>query len=365
MPDAVREAMSQSAVYHRSSDFKARFSYAQKLLQKIFETNSDVLILTASGTGALEAAVVSLHKRDDRVLVVDGGKFGERFHKITKSFGLETDIIKVDWGKAVSLADIEAALLKKKYASVCVQACETSTGTNHPVAEISALLQRSHSETLLIVDGITAVGAMPLSMDALKIDVLISGSQKAFMCPPGLSFVGLSSRAIDRLSASDIPKFYFDLSKELKSQRAGQSAYTPSTSLIEGLIAAMEILTDEGLKNVHERHQRLAQATRLALQALGFRLASENPAVACTAVFFPEGIDGKNFLKNIRERYGFTIAGGQDHWEGKVLRLSHLGYYTPFDLLNAITAIGCELKRQKVDVDFSKAVQIFVDAVGL
>jgi aspartate aminotransferase-like enzyme len=301
------------------------------LLQKIFETSSDVLILTASGTGALEASMVSLHKRDDRVLVVDGGKFGERFHKITKAFGLETDIIKVDWGKSVSLSDIEAALSKKKYASVCVQACETSTGTNHPVAEISALLQQSRSETLLIVDGITAVGAMPIPMDALKIDVLISGSQKAFMCPPGLSFVGLSSRAIDRLSASDTSKFYFDLSKELKSQRVGQSAYTPSTALIEGLIAAMEILTDEGLKNVHERHQRLAQASRLALQALGFRLASENPAVACTAVFFPEGVDGKIFLKNIRERYGFTIAGGQDHWEGKVLRLSHLGYYTPFD----------------------------------
>ena len=357
--------MAKSPVYHRSSEFKERFLLARSLLQEVYQTQSDICILTSSGTGALEAALVSLHRKDDEVLVVDSGKFGERFHKIAKGFGLAATILRVDWGKSVSVEDLAAHLKTKKFRSLCVQACETSTGTQNPIQEIAKTVRAVSPDTLLIVDGITAVGAVNMPMDAWDLDVVISGSQKAFMMPPGLSFVGLGKRAVKAMESADLPRFYFDLKKENESQRKGQSAYTPSTVLIEALIESMTMMKEEGFDHIYARHLQLAAATRRALQKMGLALASESPAVACTAVFLPAAIDGKDFLKSIRERHGFTIAGGQDLWEGKVLRLSHLGYYSAFDLLNALVAIGRELQRRGHGCDLSTALSDFIEDMRL
>ncbi len=325
-----------------------------------------MIILTSSGTGAMEASLVSLHEKGDEILVVDGGKFGERFHSMSKSFGLVPTVEKVAWGDAVSVESLRKTLQSRAFRSLCIQACETSTGTHHPIEDIAKMLRESSPQTLLIVDGITAIGATPMPMDSWGIDCLISGSQKAFMMPPGLSFIGLSARAAKRIEdGGGLPRFYFDLRKELKSQSEGATAFTPATILVEGLLEALAMMNEEGLDRLYERHRNLARATRKGLEVLGLSLASRSPCVACSAAFLPAGVDGRDFLKALRERYGFTVAGGQDQWEGRVLRLSHLGYYSPFDLLSALTAIGRELQRRHHPVDLSKALTVFMDELNL
>jgi aspartate aminotransferase-like enzyme len=364
IPERVLAALAQPPINHRSQEFKNVIEDVRAKLKSIFQTKNEVLILTSSGTGAMEASIASL-KKSDRVLVIMGGKFGERFEKLSKAFGLATDVIQVEWGKSVSINEIESKISANTYDALAIQASETSTGTTHPISEISKLLQKKSPNTLLMVDGITAVGAMDIAADRDQIDFLISGSQKAFMLPPGLSFVSVSAKALNRMKDSDLPKFYFDLEREHKNILENQTAFTPNIALVMALRESLTMLLEEGLSNVFSRHMKLAEASRKALQALGFQLASEAPSVACTAAFFPKSTDGKKLLSNLRERYGFTIAGGQDQWEGKALRLSHLGYYSPFDLLNAIAALGRELNRQGVASDTARALSIFMDTYDL
>jgi len=322
------------------------------------------MILTCSGTGAMEATLCSLLKKKERVLTVNGGKFGERFGKISKALELQTDILDVKWGQAVTIKQIEAKL-SAEHGALCLQASETSTGTYHPIQEISNWLQSKFPNCLLIVDGITAVGAMDIPVDGWKIDAMISGSQKAFMLPPGLAFVALSDKALERMQKSDLPKFYFDLKREYASTKDHQTAFTPSISLVIGLHQSLSLLLEEGLSQVYERHTRLASATRASLHALGLTLASESPSVTCTAAWLPEKIDGKAFLKKIKMNYGFTIAGGQDQWEGRVIRLSHLGYYTAFDLLSAITALGRQLEKEDFPAKTIEALRVFIETYEL
>ncbi|MDB5037534.1 MAG: Class aminotransferase [Bacteriovoracaceae bacterium] len=364
LPERVMEALGRPIINHRSQDFKDLLGKVRDQLKKVFQTKNEVIILTTSGTGAMEGALSSSLKKTDRVLVVNAGKFGERFEKLSKALGLETDVIQIEWGKSVTPAQIEAKL-DKKYAALCIQASETSTGTLHPIEAISKVLQKKSPETLLIVDGITAVGAMNIPADEWKIDILISGSQKAFMLPPGLAFASISEKALEKMKSSDIPKFYLDFQREHKSILENQTAFTPAISLVVALHEALTMLLDEGLPLVFSRHEKLAESSRAALKALGLTLASEAPSVACTAAFLPNSINGKTFLKNIRDKYGFTIAGGQDEWEGKAIRLSHLGYYTAFDLMNAIAAMGRELNREGIKSDTAKALSVFMDTYDL
>jgi aspartate aminotransferase-like enzyme len=333
-------------------------------LKLLFGTQSEVAILTASGTGGMEAAVTSLLRKSDRVLVVDAGKFGSRFAKMTQAFGLSTDVITVEWGQAVQIEQIKKAM-SGGHSALCIQMSETSTGTLHPIKEIGTWLKQNFPRCLLIVDGITAVGAMAVPMDEWEIDALISGSQKALMLPPGLAFVAPSAKAKEAMKVADLPQFYFSLKRELEQIEENQTAFTPAISLVVALKEALDMLMSEGLEKVYERHATLAAATRKALSQLGLKPASASPSVACSAFFLPASIDGKAFLKSIRERYGFLIAGGQDAWEGKAIRLSHLGYYTAFDLMNAITAIGLELQRSKISVDLPKALQEFIATAKL
>lgn len=322
------------------------------------------MILSSSGSGGMEAAVRSVLKKSDSILVVDAGKFGDRFAQIAESYGIKTDRLKLEWGQAVSVEDLEKAVTKKTTA-VLLQHSETSTGVLHPLEEISKWLKKNHPDCLLIVDAITSIGAMPFEMDAWNVDVAVTASQKALMLPPGLSFISLSNRAEKRMSESDLPGFYFQLKRDLEAIRKNQTAFSPAISLVFGLQESLRMIFDEGLESVFRRHRKLAESTRKALPLLGLKLATNSPTLACSAAFFPEGVDGKKLLKNIKAQTGFHIAGAQDFWEGKVVRVSHLGYYSPYDLIVCLTALGRELERAGAKAKTSESLQVFMDTYGL
>jgi aspartate aminotransferase-like enzyme len=342
VPPEVLLAMAQPIIHHRTPQFEAVFAEVQAGLQRLFQTREDVLILASSGTGAMEAAVTNLTSPGDRVLVVNGGKFGERWGKIAKAYGLTVDELEVEWGEAVDPAAIERALgAHPETRLVLVQASETSTTALHPVAEIARLTRAR--DTLLVVDGITAVGVLDLAMDELGIDVLITGSQKALMLPPGLAFLALSERAWRAAEAAKTPRFYFDLKRERDNQRQHTTAWTPAISLVSGAHAALDLLFAEGLEAVFARHDRLARATRAAAQALELRLVAPRcPSPAATGIYLPEGVPGK-LVGYLRDKVGITFAGGQDQLKGKIVRIAHLGYIGDFDIVTAIAALEMSL----------------------
>jgi aspartate aminotransferase-like enzyme len=355
IPDEVRTAMAESSVHHRTPQFSKIFTEVQEGLKALFGTRSDVLILAASGTGAMEAAVTNLFSPGEKVLVVNGGKFGERWLRICKSFGLHAIEIKVEWGKAVNTRVIKKHLQDHPdIQGVLVQASETSTASLHPVREIAEI---TRSGPLLIVDGITAVGVLPMPLDEWGIDVLVTGSQKALMIPPGLGFISLSDRAWARTETAKLPRFYFDLRLERKSQAKGTTAFTPAISLIFGLRAALHKIQEEGLDRVYARHERLARATRAAATALGLGLlAPENPSPAVTGIFVPDSMDADQLLDYLRDRMGIIFAEGQDQLRGKIIRIAHVGYMGAFDVLVAVSALEMGLKKFGFPVKFGQGV---------
>lgn len=356
VPESALLAMAQPMIHHRTPQFSEIFKEAAELLKYVFQTKQDVLILASSGTGAMEGSIVNLYSPGDEVIVVNGGKFGERWGKISEAYGLKVHWINVEWGKAVDPAAVKNLLdSNPDIKGVLVQASETSTTASHPVKELAAITKDRNC--LLIVDGITAVGVVNLPMDEWGIDVLVSGSQKAFMLPPGLAFVALSEKAWKFQESAKCPKFYFDFKKERKNLKDNTTAYTPAASLIIGLREAMKMVQAEGLENTFKRHDRLARATRAAVQALGLKmLAPDCPSGAATGVFVPEGVDGGKLVKYLRDEVGVTLAGGQDHLKGKILRIAHLGYIDTFDIIIAISAIEMALRKFGHKVEFGKGV---------
>jgi len=358
VPESVLARMAEPMIHHRTPQFSAIFAEVKKDLKTLFQTEQEVLILASSGTGAMESAITNLFCKGDKVVFINGGKFGERWGQLAKVFGLEPIEIKVEWGEAVDPAAVKELLDKDPdIKAVLTQASETSTTVAHPVKELAKLTK--DRDTLLVVDGITAVGVSDLSMDETGIDVLISGSQKAFMLPPGLAFIALSDKAWKFADRSDIPKYYLDLKKENKNQMAGKdtTAYTPAVSLICGLAEVLRMVKEEGLDNLFKRHATLARATRAALTALGLKLlAPDSPADSATGAFVPEGVDGGKFVKFMRDDMGVTMAGGQDHLKGKIFRVAHLGYYDTFDIIIAISTIEMALKKLGHNVELGKGV---------
>ncbi|GAB6076092.1 pyridoxal-phosphate-dependent aminotransferase family protein [Desulfurobacterium crinifex] len=339
VPERVLEALGKSTLYHRSPEFKEIFLEAKERLKRLFRTQGEVLILTSSGTGAMEAAVSNLFNPGDSAVVVVGGKFGERWKELCETFGVKPIVIEVEWGKSVRLEDIEEALkTNPDVKGVLVQICETSTGTIHDVKGIGELL-KSYPDVLLIADGITAYGVYDIPTDEWGIDVGITGSQKALMTPPGLAVISLNEKAQQRLSEVESRSYYFNLKKELKNQQKGQTAYTTGVNLVVALNEALKMIEEEGLENVAKRHERLAEATRAGVKALGLELLSEKPANGVTAVLSPEGINGQDVVKIAREKYGITIAGGQEHLKGKIFRLSHMGYVDILDILTGLEVV--------------------------
>jgi len=351
VPEDVLLAMARPIVHHRQPAFSKIFMKAHEDLQWLFKTRSQVLVLAATGSGAMEAAVTNFFSRGERVLVVRGGKFGERWADIAAAYGVEATCLDVDWGAAVKVEDVKRALdHDPKLRGVLWQASETSTGVRHPVREIAELCRGR--DTLSVVDAITALGVFDVQTDAWGLDVVVSGSQKALMLPPGLAFLTASERAWRASERSDLPRFYFDLARERKPQKEGQTAWTPAVSLIVGLAEALRLLREEGLENVFARHERLAHASREAVKALGLTLfAPQSPSPACTAVKAPAQADGGKIVKRLREHYGVTIAGGQGAAKGKIFRIAHLGYYGDFDVLTAIGALEMTLADLGVPIE--------------
>ena len=356
VPPEVLAALSKPVIHHRTPQFAAVLAKVQQGLQELFGTRQDVLILAASGTGAMEGSVTNLCSPGDEVIVVNGGKFGERWTKICQSYGITVREIRVEWGRAVAPQMVGIALDEyPKARAVYMQASETSTCALHPVAEVAKLTRTR--DTLLVVDGITAVGVLPMPMDELGIDVLVTGSQKALMLPPGLAFVALSPRAWDATAKARLPRFYFDFAREKKGVAEKSTAWTPAISLINGLEVALDMMRAEGWSNVFARHDRLARATRAGVEALGLGLlAPEAPSPAATAVHLPASVDGSALFRYLRDKMQVTFAGGQDQLKGKIIRLAHLGYVGAFDVVVALAALELALTHFGARVELGRGI---------
>jgi aspartate aminotransferase-like enzyme len=346
VPPEVLLEMARPIIHHRTPEFSAVLDQARERMKPLLGTREEVLVLASSGTGAMEATVTNLLAPGDHALYVNGGKFGERWGKLLAVNQMTGHEIKVEWGRSVRPELIEDALkARPETKAVFVQASETSTGAIHPVEKIGEITR--NREALLIVDGITSVGVFEQKMDEAGVDALITGSQKALMLPPGLGVVALSKRAWERAAKNKTPRFYFDLNRELKAQRDDHTtAWTPAVSLIVGLNKALELLHAETLPAVFARHRVMAEAARDAAAALGLKLLSpDNPAPGITGVLTPTGVDGGKIVKYMRDTLGVTVQGGQDHMKGKLVRIGHMGYVSPFDVVIAISAFEMALKE--------------------
>lgn len=357
VPEQVLLDMARPMIHHRTPEFEEIFKEARNGLKKVFKTEQEPLILASSGTGAMDSAVINTLNQGDKVLVINGGKFGERWIKICQAYGINAESVTIEWGRSVNPADVKAFLDKNPDTkAVFVQGSETSSTVYHPVKELAAIT-KDMPETLLIVDGITSAGVHDTRFDEWGIDILITGSQKAFMLPPGLAFITLSQKAWNMVEKSTLPKFYFNLKTELKNQLKNTTAWTAGVSLIIGLKTVLSMMEKEGIDNVFKRHSINAEATRAAVKALGLKLLAQDiPSNAATGCFLPENIDGKAFVKYLRDKCGVSIAGGQDHLAGKILRISHLGYHDAFDTITAVSAIEMGLKKFGADIEFGKGV---------
>jgi aspartate aminotransferase-like enzyme len=341
---AAQFAMAAADIHHRTAEFRALYTRVLAQLKEFVGTANDVIILSSSGTGAMEASVSNLTSPGDRVLVLTAGKFGERWTALAKAFGCHVDVVSAPYGETFSLDEVKAAL-KLETRAVFMQATETSTGVRHCVPGVAKLLKDSQSEALLIVDAITGLGTTHLDMDGWGVDVLIGGSQKAVMIPPGLSYLAISQRAWDRMEATYNPRYYFDLRKERKNAKNGESAYTPAVALIAALGAALDWIAaqgdgslTEGRKKLIENAETIAAMTRAAVTALGLKLfAPDAFGTAATAVLAPGGVDSGLFVKELKSRFAAIITNGQGEMKGQIFRIAHLGF---FDYMDTIALIG-------------------------
>lgn len=343
VPERVLLAMAAPVLYHRAPAFTACLKEVQEGLRWLYQTTSPVLLLAGTGTAGMEASAVNFMKRGEKALVIRGGKFGERWGKILAAYGIDCVHIDVEWGQGVDVSLVKAALDKDpSITAVYATASETSTGVKHDIEGISKLT-RGRDNVLLIVDAITAIGVYDLPVDKWGLDVVVTGSQKALMLPPGLATVSVSEKAWKKNATADLPRFYLDLAREKKSQEKGETAFTPAVSLIMGLRESLRMLKDETLEGVFARHDNLARATRAAAKGLGLELFASAPSNTVTAIRIPDSLDGSAVVKHMRLKYGFTIAGGQDHLKGKIIRLAHIGYFGEFDILGTLGALEMTL----------------------
>jgi aspartate aminotransferase-like enzyme len=335
-------AMAAATMHHRTAEFRALYSRVLADLKTFVGSKNDVVLFTASGTGAMEAAVANLTSPGDNVLVISAGKFGERWEGLAKAYGCAAEVVRGAYGTTVTPQQVKDKL-KPEHRILYMQATESSTGARHDVEGIARVLRGS--DTLLVVDAITGLGTTHFDVDAWGIDVIIGGSQKAVMIPPGLAYCAISERAWQRMETTKNPRYYFDLRKERKNGAKGESSYTPSTALVAALAAAFDYLREQGNGDLAAGREVLinnaetaAAMTRAAAQALGLKLFSaSSPGAALTAIASPAGIDSGDIVKAFRSRFGAVIANGQGEMKGQLFRIAHLGYY---DYLDTIAAIG-------------------------
>jgi aspartate aminotransferase-like enzyme len=339
---AAQFAMAAADMHHRTPEFRALFLKVIGQLKIFMGTRNDVLLLSSSGTGAMEASVSNLTSPGDRVLVLSAGKFGERWVELTKAFGCQVDVVEAPYGQILDMAAVKKAL-KPEHKAVYMQASETSTGVSHDVGTVAGLVRGTG--TLLVVDGITGLGTQAFDVDGWGIDILIGGSQKAVMISPGLAYLSVSEKAWAAMETSRNPRFYFDLRKERKTQAKGETAYTPAVALIAALGASLDYIAgqaggdlEKGRIALIDNAQVNARATRAGLAALGFTMfAPVSPSAAATAVAVPEGMDSGEVVKALKARFALVTANGQGTMKGKIFRVAHLGF---FDSLDTVAFLG-------------------------
>jgi serine---pyruvate transaminase len=344
VPEQVLLELAKPVHHHRTGEFRAMFNEVQTLLQYVFQTRNTVFTITGSGTAAFEAALVSVLKPGSKVLNVSNGKFAERWGAMSKTFGHEVKDLKLEYGNPVTAQQIEAELKAAQYDAVILVHSETSAAT---VCDLEAIAKvvRSHGDTLLMVDGITSIGALPFKMDEWGVDVAITGSQKALMLPPGLGFVAMNERAWAAAEKNTTQKdFYFDLKKYKKSITNGDTPFTPANTLIEGLAVALKMIKEEGLETIWKRTHLVARATREGMKALGLEVFSKSPADSVSAFKYPDGVTDKEFRGNLKSKHNIHVAGGQGSMEGNIFRVNHMGYTDAYDALAVVAATEHTLK---------------------
>ncbi len=358
-----------SDIHHRTEDFRNLYRAVIADLKEVMSTSNDVLSLVSSGTGAMEAAVSNFFSRGDRVIVCSAGKFGERWVGITKAFGLDPTVLTAEYGDVVRPEAVAGALAATKdVRGVFVQASETSTGAAHDVKAMAEAVAKTGA--LFVIDAITGLGTMPLDLDGWGLDVVVGGSQKAFMIPPGLAFMAISNKAWKQGESSNLPRYYFDLKKEAKNAATGESSWTPSTSLLLALAEALKYIKSVGMDKLIENAQLLARATRAAVTEIGLELfAPGSPAASVTAVRAPKGMDSGVIVKEFRNRFGAIIANGQGSMKGQIFRVAHLGYFDFADLFAVIGGLELILAGQGVPVRLGAGVaavqQVYAEAAGI
>lgn len=352
VPEQVLSAMAKHPIGHRSGDFGKIVAEVTQNLKWLHQTQNDVLILAASGTGAMEAGIINFLSPGDRVLVGTNGKFGERWAEVTDAYGLQTERVTAEWGKPLDPEAIRERLesdREKQIKAVIITHSETSTGVINDLETINRYV-KAHGEALIIVDTVTSLGATSVPVDEWGLDVVASGSQKGYMIPPGLGFVAVSPKAWEAYKTAKLPRYYLDLGKYRKSSAKDTTPFTPAINLFYAMQAALRMMQAEGLENIFARHERLRTAARAAVKGLGMPLfaADECSSPAITAVM-PNGVDAEQIRKVMRNRFDIALAGGQDHLKGKIFRIGHLGFVSDRDLLTAIAALEATLQELNYD----------------
>ncbi|MCZ2342995.1 MAG: alanine--glyoxylate aminotransferase family protein [Bacteroidales bacterium] len=361
VPEETLLELAKPVWYHRSAEAKAILGEVAEDLKYVFQTAHPVMVLTSSGTGAMEAAVVNTLAPGEKAILLTAGKWGDRFRGILKAYDTNLVVVEQPFGKAITPEMLEKALAENPDTKVVFATLsETSTGIGHDIAAFGQIVART--DAILVVDGISGLGAMECRMDAWNIDVLLTGSQKAMMLPPGLAYIGVSEKGWKKIDATPVRSYYFDLRKYKKSIAENDTPFTPANTLIKAQRTSLKRIRAEGIENLWARHAKLAQATRAGVQALGLSLFAERPNNALTVIAVPEGIDGSAVLKKLEKQHGFKLADGQDTMKGKIWRLSHMGYTDAFEVLGAIAALELVLAESGYTFEIGAGVAAFQKA---
>ncbi len=354
IPEDILLSMAKPIIHHRTKDFKNMFAETISLSKKVFQTTNDIVLFSSSGTGAMEASVSNILDAKDSAIFINAGKFGERWGQIIKAFDANPIEIKYEYGDYAKPDDIKKELDKNpNIKAVFMQASETSTGVYHPIDEIGKMIKENYPEVIFVVDGITAIGAIDVKTDDFGIDIMITGSQKALMLPPGLSLLSVSEKAKKTIKNNKNRRYYFDILGELNAD-AGH--FTPAITIIEGLNLSLKRILNEGLENVFKRHALLALSVQEAAKAINLELFAKRPANSLTAIKSPNNINSGDII-NLMKSYGVSVSNGQGSMKGKIIRIAHLGYFDKPDMLMTISALEMALKKLDANSNFSGGIK--------
>lgn len=355
VPWDVAAAAAEPLIHHRTEEFSRITLQVTDGLKQVFRTEQDVYVLASSGTGAMEAAIVNILSPGDQILVINGGKFGDRWSRIARAYSVEIHEITLEWGNVCRPEDLSSRLAAlPDVKAVFTSLSETSTGSVFDIEGFSRVTQEHGA--LLVVDGISGLGAMPCPMDDWQVDVLISGSQKSFMTPPGLAFISFSVKAWKAVEAAGLPRFYFDARASRQSLAKGTTPWTPAISLLRQLHRALAVMLEIGLEGLIAHHRAMGEATRAGIRALGLELLSERPGNILTAVKTPDGLDGSRLVQQMRDKYRVQISGAQIPHKGEFFRIGHLGYIGGFDIMTVLSAL--EMTLEDLGFDFKRGASL-------